>query len=164
MSVQTDSDDDSIERFEVTDQRTGDTFAILTYHDERDPSTRFGTWVVDFPNGDRLTGDGANEVARLLMNETGGLDGAEDVAFPAFEGQADSILESLTYDDDSGQYRITVRGVRVWFAVCTDVGDDVVLYQTRDAVERAGVIEDAPFDSEDLEDEMGIVRRHGGRF
>jgi len=154
MSNYLTDDDPAIEQHEVADT-DGDTFATLTYATpRRAPWTTFSTWRVDFPNGDQVSGDAANEVARLLMAE---VDGTVSGAGTTQDDQTDALLETVVWDDHGGAARITVRGVRVWFDHATDEGDDVVLMADDDT--RAGVVEDAPFDAARLMDEVRHARR-----
>jgi hypothetical protein len=158
--VDTDGDGDSgIERHQVTDA-DGGLWAIASYHPPRHPASRFDGWVVDFRNGDRVTGEHGNEIARLLMAERDGFDGVTRSDWPEFDHARDSLLDTVVWDDDARMAAITVRGVRVWFKTARDQGADVVLYDSNDADERAGSIRDAPFTAEQLLDEVGRKRSH----
>jgi len=147
-----------IERFETTD-RYGATWAVFSHVPDQTPQTRFDGWVIDFCNGDRLTGEPANEIARRLMNagDTDGFEATFDRDFPTFGRASDPMLDSVVYDDDGRAYRITVRGVRVWFEHADQQGDDIILYDGDQ--DRAGMIEDAPFDLPELRGEMDLARR-----
>lgn len=147
-----------IERFETTD-RHGATWAVFSHVPDGTPQARFDGWVIDFANGDRLTGEPANEIARRLMNagDTDGFEATFDRDFPTFGRASDPMLDSIVFDDDSRMFRITVRGVRVWFSDAEQQGDDIVLYADEDS--RAGVIEDAPFDLQELRGELSLARR-----
>jgi hypothetical protein len=144
-----------IERYIIRDKH-GDAWAVANYIPPQTPQTRFDEWMIDFRSGDRLTGQVANEVARIMMNDDQ-FDGEYSRDFPDFGMASDPMLNSVVYDDDSRQYRITVRGVRVWFDHAERRGDDIVLYADEDR--RAGVIEDAPFDLPELRGELSLARR-----
>lgn len=158
MSYHTDTSD-PVEQSVIT-TRDGEPFARLTYFDPTaTPQHRYETWVVDFANGDRLTGEPAVEVAKRLMDSPG----TEPCGPTEFDTQADTLLDTVVYDDDSRNWRITVRGVRVWFGHADDSGDDVVLYAGRERDTRAGVIEDAPFDADELMTTAKLARRQTKR-
>lgn len=151
--------DDDIESHRITDL-DGDLWASLTYFGPgKTPGHRFDCWVVDFADGQRLTGDVANEVAKRLLNDPG-IDGTRT---DRFDDQADSILDSVVYDDDSGSWRLTWGGVRVWFEAADDQGDDVVLYQERGKDARAGLLEAPPFEAQDLHGAMKMAQRQVAR-
>lgn len=147
------TDTEDVEQHKITDT-DGEPWAILSYIQPKTPRYRYDEWVVDFHNGERLTGEVANEVARRLMDA--GL--IDTTIAQEFDRQRDAMLDDIGYDPDSMTYNITVRGMRVWFKSCDNVGDDVVLYQDDDQKTRAGVIEDAPFDARDLRWEMDLER------
>jgi hypothetical protein len=151
-----DTDPDGMVESYRIDDIEGDLWAVLSYFPPGDtPSHRYETWVVDFADGHRLTGEVATKIAHQLLDQPGTSGSHSGV----FEGQADSILDTVVYDDDSRMWRITVGSLRVWFKDCQDSGNDVVLYVSSDCDSRAGMIEDAPFDAADLSGQMAMARR-----
>ena len=154
MSYQTDESDD-VESYVIA-ERDGETFARATYIPPGTPRHRHETWIVDFANGERLTGSAADEVVKRLLNDPG----TDGISTSRFDRQADAILDTVIHDANSGKWRVTLRGVRVWFEAMDDEHGDVVLYEAADRNGRAGVIEDAPFSASELRTTCKMERDH----